>query len=724
MTQQRPYIDTHQEQDDTNNSNNAHFNDVLQVRVSRRKTVLGGMSATAALMLGGLTACGNSDDTVVPAPTPVTPEPELKLGFTPVAKNLNDVVTVPAGYEVAVVYALGDALNTTTPAWANDGSETAESYEFRAGDHHDGMSFFGLGSNGKWSAKTSDKGVLCLNHENITSAFLHASAPSTVDGKRPINEALKEINCHGISVIAINRQSSGSFAVDKANTLNRRITPNTVMEFHGAAAASRFLVTKYDAKAKKGRGTLNNCANGYTPWGTYLTCEENWAGYFKRPSSDDSLRSSAELASLKRYGVTSSTGANSWSTASDSDDRFTRWNATILDAAKTADTDFRNEPNTFGWVVEIDPFNASSAPRKRTALGRFAHEGCVIAPVKVGKPVVFYMGDDSRGEYVYKFVSTKVWDSADATGGLTAGDKYMNEGKLYVAKFNADGTGKWLELSFGVNGLVADNAVYPFTSQAAIVVNARLAADAVGATKMDRPEWTAVHPKTGEVYLTLTNNSNRGTSHPVDAANPRNYTDEDGKKGKGNPHGHIIRWKETDGEHGAVAFTWDVYVFAAEEDADKSKINVSNLTSANDMSSPDGLWFDPRGVLWIQTDDGAYTDVTNCMMLAAVTGKVGDGAKTTIDGQDTFKGKNPTEENLRRFLVGPKECEITGVTMTPDNKAIFVNIQHPGEDGNLTNMSSNWPDVANPTTVNSNKSARPRSATIVIYRKDGKEIAV
>ncbi|HNP02950.1 MAG TPA: DUF839 domain-containing protein, partial [Agitococcus sp.] len=551
MTQQRPYIDTHQEQDDTNHSVNSHFNEVLQVRLSRRKTVLGGMSATAALMLGGLTGCGNSDDTAVPA---ATPEPELKLGFTPVAKNLNDVVTVPTGYEVAVVYALGDALNTTTSAWANDGSETADSYEFRAGDHHDGMSFFGLGSDGKWSSKTSDKGLLCLNHENITSAFLHASGPTTVDGKRPVDEALKEINCHGVSVVAINRQSNGSFAVDKANTLNRRVTPNTVMEFHGPAAASRFLVTKYDAKAKKGRGTLNNCANGYTPWGTYLTCEENWAGYFKRPSTDDSLRSTAELASLKRYGVTSSTGANSWSTASDSDDRFTRWNATVLDAAKTADTDFRNEPNTFGWVVEIDPFNASNAPRKRTALGRFAHEGCEIAPVKVGKPVVFYMGDDSRGEYVYKFVSAKVWDAADATGGLTAGDKYMNDGKLYVAKFNADGTGKWLELSFGVNGLVADNAVYPFTSQAAVVVNARLAADSLGATKMDRPEWTAVHPKTGEVYLTLTNNSNRGTSYPVDAANPRNYTDEDGKKGKGNPNGHIIRWKETDGEHSAVAF--------------------------------------------------------------------------------------------------------------------------------------------------------------------------
>ena len=724
MTERKTYIDQHQEETDVNTSSNPHFNELLQTRLSRRQTVISGISATAAMMLGSvsLAGCGNSDDTVVPV---ATPEPELKLGFSPVAKNMLDVVTVPAGYEVAVVYALGDPLDATTPAWKNDGTETADSYQMRAGDHHDGMSFFGLNSStGKWDKKASDLGLLCLNHENITNGFLHPNGPTTVDGKRPVEEALKEINCHGVSVIAIARQTTGAFAVDKSNALNRRVTPNTVMEYHGPAAASRFLVTKYDAKAKKGRGTLNNCANGYTPWGTYLTCEENWAGYFKR--DDDSLRAAPDLASLKRYGATSKTGANAWSTASTTDDRFTRWNTSILDATKTADTDFRNEVNTFGWVVEIDPFTASAAPRKRTALGRFAHEGAVIAPVKVGKSVVFYMGDDSRGEYVYKFVSAKVWDEADATAGLTAGDKYMNDGKLYVAKFNADGTGKWLELTQGVNGLTADNALYPFTSQAAVVVHARLAADSVGATKMDRPEWTAVSPKTGEVYLTLTNNSNRGTSNPVDAANPRNYTDENkaGVKRTGNPHGHIIRWKEAGDDHTATTFTWDVYVFAAEEDAEKTKINVSGLTAGNDMSSPDGLWFDQRGLLWIQTDDGAYTDVTNCMMLAAVAGKVGDGGKTTIDTQDTFKGKNPTEENLRRFLVGPNECEITGVTMTPDSKAIFVNIQHPGEDGSLAKMSSNWPDIANPMQVNANKTARPRSATIVIYRKDGKEIAV
>lgn len=727
MTKPRPYTDDHQEDLGVNPSANAHFHEVLQARLSRRNILSGGVAATAAMMLGSfaLAGCHSDKDKDEGSPS-VGSTPELKLDFSPVAKNKLDVVTVPAGYEVAVLYALGDALNTTTEAWKNDGSETADSYEFRAGDHHDGMSYFGIGSDGKWSPTASDKALLCMNHENITRVFLHPNGPTTVDGKRPLDEALKEINCHGLSVIAINRQSSGAYVLDKSHVLNRRVTPNTPVEYHGPAAGSRFLVTKFDAKAKKGRGTLNNCANGYTPWGTYLTCEENWAGYFKRPSSDDVNRTKGEVDSFKRYGVTSSTGANSWSTVSDSDDRFTRWNAVVLDAATTADTDFRNEAHTFGWVVEMDPFTRDAAPRKRTALGRFAHEGCVIAPVVVGKPVVFYMGDDNRGDYVYKFVSAKVWDTADADKGLSAGDKYMNEGKLYVARFNADGTGKWLELSHGVNGLVEDNAVYPFTSQAAVVVHTRLAADAVGATKMDRPEWTAVHPKTGEVYLTLTNNDERrGTTQPVDAANPRDYDDADGKMGKGgNPNGHIIRWKEANDDHSSTTFSWDVYVFAAQENADPALVNVSGLTAGNDMSSPDGLWFDGRGMLWIQTDDGAYTDVTNCMMLAATPGKVGDGGKISIGAQETFKGKNPTEANLRRFLVGPKECEITGITMSPDHKAMFINIQHPGEDGSLAAISSNWPNVANPTQVNSNTASRPRSATIVVYRKDGKEIAV
>ena len=373
-------------------------------------------------------------------------------------------------------------------------------------------------------------------------------------------------------------------------------------------------------------------------------------------------------------------------------------------------------------MVEIDPFDGRQNPVKRTSLGRFAHEDSACRAI-VGQQLAFYMGDDSRGEYIYKFVSDAKWDSKDINGGYTAGDKYMNAGKLYVAKFNNDGTGQWIELAFGKNGLNQSNSVYPFSSQADVVTFARLAADAVGATKMDRPEWCTVNPVNGEIYVTLTNNSNRGSSYPTDAANPRAYEDlyNNQKTQKGNVNGHIIRFRETGDVTTAESFKWDIYLFGAEASM-ASNINLSGLTDNNDLSSPDGMWFDPRGVLWIQTDDGAYTDVTNCMMLAALPGQMGDGTKaTTSNGTETLVGKKVTDDTLRRFLTGPKECEITGIAMTPDYKAIFINVQHPGEDSkDYATPSSNWPATQ---TNPSNKTARPRSATVVITRKDGGVIA-
>jgi secreted PhoX family phosphatase len=380
-------------------------------------------------------------------------------------------------------------------------------------------------------------------------------------------------------------------------------------------------------------------------------------------------------------------------------------------------------------VVEIDPFTPGSTPKKRTALGRMGHEGACLGPVVAGKPLVWYMGDDSRNEYIYKFVSTKNWDAADANGGLAAGDKYMDDGRLYVAKFNADGTGAWLELKLGVNGITASNAAYAFADAADVVINARLAADAAGATKMDRPEWTAVNPKTGEVYVTLTNTN--GASRPItatDAANPRYYNDPKGAAATaqtGNPNGHVVRFADDNGDPAALSFKWDVYLFGARAGA-AADINLSGLVADNDFSSPDGLWFSQAtgGLLWLETDDGAYTDVTNCMLLAALPGRVGDGAAKTItnvDGattrqQATFVGKAPGTEGLRRFLVGPKDCEITGIAESGDGRALFVNIQHPGETtpvaniGNPALFGSHWPDGGN---------ARPRSATVVITKDDG-----
>jgi secreted PhoX family phosphatase len=339
------------------------------------------------------------------------------------------------------------------------------------------------------------------------------------------------------------------------------------------------------------------------------------------------------------------------------------------------------------------------------------------------------MGCDSRNEYIYKFVSTALWDPKDIGAGLVAGDKYLSEGRLYVAKFNANGTGEWLELSLA-DPRIAKHAAFKFASPADICVNTRHAADAVGATPMDRPEWGAVNPRNGEVYFSLTNNNaaNR-TPTKVNAANPRAYMDLDGKKSAGNPNGHIIRFKEIDKRSTALGFAWDIFLFGAEEDSGDA--NLSGLTASNSFSSPDGMWFSQTtGICWIQTDDGAFTDETNCMMLAAIPGQVGDGGKVTaknkmmVNGseqtgtQETFISAALGEAKLRRFLVAPKGAEVTGITEADGGRTLFVNIQHPGELSAPLSagkpLESLWPG-----NQGAGPQGRPRSATIVITRQDG-----
>lgn len=718
MTTQLPY---HEDQElDNNTSNNIHFQDILNQLITRRSLITKTASGAVALTIASsLTGCNDSDSDSNSG-TPATPVEKPKtLSFTPVPKNLNDIVTVPEGYEAKVLFALGDPINPKFDDWNDSNIPSGPSFQFRSGDCHDGMSYFGLNTaTGRYDANNADQGLLVLNHEYINQTFLHPKGATRVDGRRPEDEVIREVNAHGVSIIHIKKdKNTQQVSIDKSSVFNRRITAATVMDITGPAAGSALLATKFSPSAKQTRGTQNNCGNGYTPWGTYLTAEENFIGYFSRSSTDDAKRRPEEIIALNRYGLKA--GSNSrygWESALgqiESQDLYDRWSA---DAKATQATeDYRQAPNTFGWIVEIDPFDARSNPVKRTALGRFAHEDCRASRAITGQNLAFYMGDDSRGEYIYKFVSDAKWDNKDINGGYRAGDKYMNSGTLYVAKFNSDGTGQWIELIHGKNGLNESNTVYPFKSQADVVTFARLAADAVGATKMDRPEWCAVNPENGEIYVTLTNNSRRGTVFPIDAANPRSYTDPEG--GKGNVNGHIIRLREDGDTTTAQSFKWDIYLFGAEASM-ASNINLSGLTDNNDLSSPDGMWFDPRGVLWIQTDDGAYTDVTNCMMLAALPGQQGDGkAVTTVSNQNTFVGAQVNDTNLRRFLTGPKECEITGVTMTPDYKAIFINVQHPGEDSESFNMpNSNWPATQ---TNPSNKTARPRSATVVITRKDG-----
>ncbi|WGF03555.1 PhoX family phosphatase [Acinetobacter baumannii] len=729
MTELTPY---HEDQElDNNTSDNIHFRDILEQHISRRSLITKAASGAVALTLAStLTGCNDNDDDSGSnngGTTPVDPnkKPE-KLTFTPVAKNLNDIVTVPEGYEANVIYALGDSINPRVGDWDDNNIPSGPSFQFRSGDCHDGMHYFGLNtSTNRFDETVSAQGLLVMNHEYINQTFLHPKGPTKVDGRRPEDEVIRETNAHGVSVIHIKKDpTTQKVEIIKNSIFNRRITASTEMDFAGAAAGSSLLATRFSPDGRRTRGTHNNCGNGYTPWGTYLTTEENFIGYFARSTTDDALRTPEEIIALKRYGLKAGSSSRyGWETAIgqvESQDLYDRWNADVKAAQATQD--YRNGPNTFGWMVEIDPFDGRQNPVKRTSLGRFAHEDSACRAV-VGQPLAFYMGDDSRGEYIYKFVSTAVWDTKDINGGYTAGDKYMNAGKLYVAKFNNDGSGQWVELAYGKNGLNESNTTYPFKSQADVVTFARLAADSVGATKMDRPEWCTVNPVNGEIYVTLTNNSNRGKDYATDAANPRNYTDlyAGTKEQKGNVNGHIIRFKETDDKTTAETFKWDIYLFGAEA-AMASNINLSGLTDNNDFSSPDGMWFDPRGVLWIETDDGAYTDVTNCMMLAALPGQIGDGGTaTTSNGQQTITGAKVTDVTLRRFLVGPKQCEITGIAMTPDYKAIFINVQHPGEDSpSYAKPESNWPATQKDP---SNKTARPRSATVVITRKDGGVIA-
>ncbi len=722
MTELTPY---HEDQElDNNTSDNVHFSDILEQRMTRRSLIGKTASGAVALALASsLTACSDDDnDNATPPSKPVDSNKKpTELTFSVVNKNLDDIVTVPEGYQATVLYALGDSINPSYADWDDNNIPSGPSFQFRSGDCHDGMHYFGLNSSSKFDDTVSTEGLLVMNHEYINQTFLHPTGATKVNGRRPEEEVIRETNAHGVSVVHIKKDNATQkVEIVKNSLFNRRITASTVMDFAGAAASSDLVKTKFSPAGKQTRGTHNNCGNGYTPWGTYLTTEENFIGYFARSATDDANRSAAEIVALKRYGLKAGSSSRyGWETALgqlESQDLYDRWNASVV--ADQATADYRNGPNTFGWMVEIDPFDRGQNPVKRTSLGRFAHEDSACRTVQ-GEPLAFYMGDDSRGEYIYKFVSAANWDSKDVNGGYTAGDKYMNNGTLYVAKFNSDGSGQWLELSYGKNGLDTSNSIYPFSSQADVVTFARLAADAVGATKMDRPEWATVNPVNGEVYVTLTNNSKRGLDYPTDAANPRNYADPEG--GKGNVNGHIIRFKETDNKTTATAFTWDIYLFGSEA-AMAANINLSGLTDNNDLSSPDGMWFDPRGVLWIQTDDGAYTDVTNCMMLAALPGQIGDGAATTaINGQATIAGAQVTDKTLRRFLVGPKECEITGIAMTPDYKAIFINVQHPGEDSaSYDAATSHWP--ATQTDPN-NSTARPRSATVVITRKDGGVIA-
>jgi uncharacterized protein len=428
-------------------------------------------------------------------------------------------------------------------------------------------------------------------------------------------------------------------------------------------AGHALLRTAADPRGVRPLGTVNNCGSGITPWGTYLTCEENFIFYFKGPD--------APSAHEARWGLRKGDPVGyRWH---EHDERF--------DATKHP-----NEPNRFGWIVEIDPANPSSTPIKRTALGRAAHEGATVAVTQSGRAVV-YSGEDARFEYIYKFVSR----DRIQPGGAAANAQLLDHGTLYVARFDANGTGRWLALTHGSGPLTAANG---FADPGEVLIKTRQASDALGATKMDRPEWIDID-KQGWVYCTLTNNSNRAaaSTNPAqpatDAANPR----------ANNTMGHIIRWKE-DGDFDGTTFRWNHFVLAGDPTLERA--DAKGNVKGDAFACPDGLWTDARGVLWIQTDMS--------------TSAMGKGDLTNL-GHNCMLAADPRTGDIRRFLTGPAGCEVTGATATPDGRTMFINIQHPGEspsersDPAAPRRISNWPDQR--------ADGRPRSATVVITRRDG-----
>lgn len=675
-----------------NTSNNKTFEDVLQANLQRRSILKGGLGVSAMTALGafGLAGC-NSSSSTEGTTAKVADRSQAVLNFDSIPGSLTDAVSIPSGYTAQVLVPWGTPLNADGNVWKNDGTNDSTDQLNALGMHHDGMHFFPLN-------EASTDGLLCINHEYIDQQALHPNwdkdAERAKEVRTDIDEIRKEINAHGISVVRIQLENNQWKLIDN-DPLNRRYTGATVMDLSGPLAHSELTVTRFSPDGSQARGTLNNCGNGYTPWGTYLTCEENWPGYFTNTGTRTEEQDRIGISGTGKYLQ----GRYKWETLAGHDeehlDEFARFN--LAPTGSSSLDDYRNEANGHGYIVEIDPYTKNSRAKKRTALGRFRHEGCTFGKLEEGKPVVFYSGHDSRFEYLYKFESTALWDPADASPSnrLLTGDKYMDEGTLYVARFNEDSTGTWLPLTLDSITTSGDTLASHFNSLAEIIVNTAGAADLVGATPMDRPEWAAVDPYTGSVYLTLTNNTKRTDS--TNPANPR----------LNNKFGHIIRWDE--GEN-PTEFDWDIFVFGSPSNGDE-ETNRSGLTDLNQFASPDGLAFDQRGIMWIQTDNGAdeVEEYTNDQMLAVVPSQLLD----SDDNQTVVSSAN--QADLKRFFVGPNGCEVTGFTISPDYTSLFVNIQHP----------SNWPysDNAAEATPNGTE-VRPRSSTVVIRREDGGEIGV
>ncbi|HWS32098.1 MAG TPA: PhoX family phosphatase [Actinoplanes sp.] len=654
-----------------NESANPYLGDVVNAEMSRRGVIAAGAAGAMVLGFGAPALAGGGGKGGHHHPTTPTPSKAGRIGFTPVAPNTLDQVTIPAGYQSSVVIRWGDPVVPGAPAFNVD-RQTAAAQSKQFGYNNDFVGVVPIPG-------SRDRALLVVNHE-YTNENLMFRGFTTLDALT-VEQVKVAMAAHGLSVVEIERSGrKGQWKPVKGQRLryNRRITAlATEFKLTGPVAGTAAVKTAADPSGKIVIGTLNNCAGGVTPWGTILSGEENFNQYFV---GGDAVPADVKTR-LNRYGITTTarypSESRKWERAQE---RF--------DLAKHP-----NEANRFGWIVEVDPFDPEGRPRKHTAMGRFKHEGANVIVAKDGH-VVAYMGDDERFDYLYKFVSEKKYIKSDAPWARKHNLTLLESGTLYVAKVTGDspaaeidgtgklpsdgrfdGKGQWIKLVSGNRSFV------PGMTAADVLTYTRLAGDAVGATKMDRPEDVQPSLRTGKIYAAMTNNSNRGvgTNAKADEPNPRNA----------NKHGHIFEITEDRGDHTGTSFTWQLPIVCGDPAAADTYFGGYDKTKVSPISCPDNVAFDSAGNLWISTDGNALG--SNDGLFA-----------TPIEGKE--------RGHLRQFLTVPKGAETCGPFITGDDKSVFVAVQHPGEitGASVDNPASHWPD---------GDFAKP--AVIVTWKTDG-----
>lgn len=638
------------------------FGEIATLFLTRRDALKGIGSAGLSAIAGGamVSSCAtrNPDIPDIGIRSEGSTPP---LTFSEIPHLLDDTHHVAPGYEARVMVSWGDALFDTAPVFdANRQTATAQSLQF--GFNNDFIAYFPLPETDDDSATDDVRGLLCVNHEYTNAYLMFPGYTNWKDSRAGLDREQMEVEiaAHGHSVLEVEKRDD-SWHVVVGSPFNRRITMSTPMDISGPAAGHARLKTSADPSGRRVLGTMGNCAGGVTPWGTVLIAEENFRYNFGGHPDNISSEHPREARNYARFNF-GDHERRQW---------FRYFRRFSIETEPT-------EANRFGWMVEFDPYDPLSVPKKRTALGRFQHEGCSVVAVE-GKPLVAYCGDDGTNEYIYRFVSR---DRYEAAAGH-ANSALFDVGTLYVARLHDDGRGEWLPLIFGRDGLTPENG---FEDQGDVLIDTRIAADIIGATPMDRPEDIDTNPLTGRTYVSLTKNPERSN---VDGANPR----------ADNAWGHIVELlapgADGDRDHTADEFTWDLFILAGEPDGVARGRYGEGTSDAGWFCNPDNIAFDHWGRIWIATDTASKFDFHDGLWAAETTG--------------------PRRAQTRHFFGCPRGAELCGPCFTPDGKTLFVAVQHPGDDGStFLEPSTRWPDFRDDTP--------PRPSVVAITRRDGQLI--